>query len=164
MTERRATISLGWRPTGMPARRHDDFEEVPAESTPAQPQPERQVEQRGLESRMQNWAKWCTTWGGYPRDRVATAAFCDALEEAALGPKPSTGDRRKIDEDDAKAIERSLWQLTNLQRDILRLHYVWVRPWYSICHIVGIRARQQVFADRLACALVDLATVLDCGQ
>ncbi len=169
MTERRATITLGWRPSGTPARRADDFLEVPADPAPAPLRPAPPIEQRGLESRLQNWVRWCTTWGSYPRggDEDSVARACRIAYEAKYGPAPSASsgtERREIDEQDAIRIERSLWHLPNLQRDLVRLHYVRGRKWFEICHIVGIRARRPLFAEKLADALRQIADILDCGQ
>jgi DNA-directed RNA polymerase specialized sigma24 family protein len=134
-----------------------------------EPPPAPPIEQRGLESRMQNWVRWCTTWGCYPRggDEDSAARACRIAYEAKFGPAPSAGtsnERREIDEEDAMRIERSLWQLPNLQRDLLRLHYVRNRKWYEICHIVGMRARRPLFNEKLIAALATVACILDCEQ
>ncbi len=167
MTERR-TITLGWRSSGVRAQRVDDFQEESAAPAPVKALPTAPAEKRGLESRMQNWVRWCTTWGGYPRggDEDSAARACRMAYEAQFGPAPSSGggERREIDEQDAIRVERSLWQLPNLQRDLVRLHYVRGRAWFQICHIVGMRARRQLFDKTLTDALFKIATILDCRQ
>jgi DNA-directed RNA polymerase specialized sigma24 family protein len=117
---------------------------------------------------MQNWVRWCTTWGSYPRGGEDSAArACRIAYEAKFGPAPSAGtgaERREIDEQDAIRVERSLWQLPNLQRDVVRLHYVKGRKWFEICHIVGMRARRPLFDEKLAAALCAIAAILECEQ
>lgn len=124
------------------------------------------TERRDIESRMQNWVRWCTTWGGYPRgtSEDSAARACRIAYEEKHGPAPSgsaSEERRDIDEQDAMLIERSLWKLPNRQRDILRLHYVRRRAWYDICRIVGIAVRRRGFADRLAEAQAALQSVVE---
>lgn len=165
MTERRAKITLGWRPPGGPARRVDDFVEVAGDREPVQQQPECQEERRDIESRMQNWVRWCTTWGCYPRggDEDSAARAIRVAYEAKFGPAPSSAnaERREIDEKDAMLIERSLWQLPSVQREILRLHYVRRRAWYDICRIVGIAVRRRGFAERLAEAQAAIESLIE---
>lgn len=161
MTERRTTITRSWRaPT--PARRIDDFVEVAAEPEP-QPEPARQVERRAIESRMQNWVRWCSTWGCYPRgDEDSAARAIRIAYEAKFGcAGNASAERREIDEQDAMLIERSLWQLPPVQRDILRLHYVRRRAWFDICRIVGVRVSRRGFAERLAEAQAAIESLID---
>lgn len=163
MTDRRATITLGWR-TGTPARRVDDFLEVAADPEPVEEQPARQVERRDIESRMQNWVRWCSTWGCYPRggDEDSAARAIRLAYEAKFGCAASaSAERREINEADAMLIERSLWKLPSVQREILRLHYVRRREWFDICRIVGIAVRRKGFADRLAEAQAAIECIVD---
>lgn len=168
MTERRAIITRGWRPVGAPARRIDDCLEVPVDLAPVVEPPVR-VERRDMESRMENWVRWCSTWGGYPRggDEDSAARACRIAYEAKFGPAPTTGasvERREINEQDAMLIERSLWQLPPVQRDILRLHYVRRRAWFDICRIVGIAVRRHGFVGRLEEAQQSIAAIVEQGQ
>lgn len=166
MTERRAKITLGWRPAGAPARRHDDYLEVPVEPEPVDAQSARQVERRDIESRMQNWVRWCSTWGCYPRGDEDSAARAIRLAyEAKFGCAGSASkERREIDEQDAMLIERSLWKLPPVQREILRLHYVRRREWFDICRIVGVKVSRRGFADRLAEAQAAIAALVETEQ
>jgi hypothetical protein len=121
---------------------------------------------------MQNWVRWCSTWGCYPRGggEDSAARACRIAYEAKFGPAPSvstnssTDERREIDEQDAMRIERGLWKLPNLQRDILRLHYVRRREWFDICRMVGIAVRRRGFAEKLAASQAAIAHIMDCEQ
>ena len=150
MTERRATITRSWRPPA-PARRLDDFVEVAAEPE-QQPEPTRLVERRDIESRMQNWVRWCSTWGGYPRGNEDSAARAIRVAfEAKYGCTSSASEeRRQIDEQDAMLIESCWRKLPTVQREILKLHYVRRRAWFDICRIVGVKVSKRGFAERLA--------------
>lgn len=150
MTERRATISLGWRP-GLPTRREDDYREVPhfqpvnrPRSSPPPP------EQRAVDSRLVNWARWTTA----PMvSRVAasqTGAICDRLRRAAEGDQDNSQERRKIDEHDALLIERNLWKLRGTQRSLLRMHYVLNWRWPVIMRMINRPVKKATFEILLA--------------
>lgn len=113
------------------------------------------TERRDIASRLENWARWCATWGEFPRggDSCITAVICEnMLRNSKNYVAPAVPERRQIDEEDAKRIELGLRELTEVHREVLRLHYVYQRAWTNICHIVGIRARRKDFADVLQIA------------
>ncbi|WP_409266837.1 hypothetical protein [Massilia sp. BHUDP2] len=150
MTERRATITLSWRP-GMPTRREDDYREVTHFQPVNCPRPASAVqEQRAIESRLINWSRWTTA---PMHSRVAssqTGAICDRLRRAALGDQDSSDERRKIDENDALLIERNLWKLRGTQRSLLRMHYVNNWRWPVILRMLRQKVRKAHFDILLA--------------
>lgn len=127
MTERR-TITLNWRPAGEPARRRDDFAEVPY--TP--PLVTRATDARSTASarsdivpRLENWARWATSGEGPTAAACMTGAICETLRKAAEGIMPGQGaDLRSIDTNDALLIGRSMVRLSLDQRKLLGLYYV----------------------------------------
>lgn len=149
MTERRATITLSWRP-GMPTRRHDDFVETAADVRPILVEPPEAPDRRAIESRLINWSRWTTA---PMHSRVAssqTGAICDRLRRAALGDQDCSDERRKIDENDALLIERNLWKLRGTQRSLLRMHYVNNWRWPVILRMLRQKVRKAHFDILLA--------------
>lgn len=132
MTERRAVITLGWRPQGAPARRRDDFVEVANAPALAQQQPEPQVERRSIGRRLENWGMWANAApsrgsGG----NIMTAVICENMRRHAVGelhPPAPVNDR--IDVPDAERINASLARIAQEHRWILHWTYVvCAKPW-----------------------------------
>lgn len=129
MTDRRATITLNWRPAGQPARRVDDFAEVPytprlvtraTDNLPKQP-----CRQSDIAARLENWAKWAKSGEGPTAAACMTGAICETLRKAVEGIRPSeSADMRSIDSNDAVLIGRAMVRLTLDQRRLLGLYYV----------------------------------------
>lgn len=129
MTERRATITLNWRPAGEPARRIDDFAQVPYEP----PHPTRATDAanlppahgREIEPRLENWARWATSGEGPTAAACMTGAICETLRKAAQGITSTvdpTG--RGIDTHDAVLIGRAMVRIGLDHRRLLGLFYV----------------------------------------
>jgi hypothetical protein len=134
LTERRTTITLGWRP-GTPARRVDDFEEAPAEQVQAEAptQRARQVERRSIGRRLENWGAWANMdnrRGGSGSDCM-TGVICDAMRRHAagvIGPPAAVNDR--IDVSDAEMINLGITRITEEHRWVLHWTYVvCAKPW-----------------------------------
>lgn len=135
MTDRRTTISLNWRPSGAPARRHDDFAEAqsaPEQPTPA-PAPTRQVERRSIGRRLENWGMWANmgSRGGGGGADCMTGVICDSMRRNAVGelhPPAPVNDR--IDIPDAEAINRAITKIPEIHRWVLHWTYVvCAKPW-----------------------------------
>lgn len=134
MTERRATITLNWRPVGRPARRIDDFLEVVAAPVPAnkQPRPVRQVERRSIGRRLENWGAWANaspSRGG--SNNNMTAVICDNMRRHAVGElHPASPVNDRIDVADAEAINRAITKIPEIHRWVLHWTYVvCAKPW-----------------------------------
>jgi hypothetical protein len=138
LTDRRATLTLTWRPVGTHARRFDDFAEVPYDQplptrAPEAPEPDR----RDIGIRLENWARMVRP----DRERAIspTAAFCDRLKREALGDQSGVDDRRSLDEADAWLLESCMRNLPTPQRRMLWLCYVEMESPDSICRKLSIR-------------------------
>lgn len=150
MTERRTTITVGWRP-GRPTLRQDDYREVTHFQPVNRPRPAPPpLEQRAIESRLINWARWNTAAMGSRVAASQTGAICDRLRRAAEGDQDNSQERRKLDEADALLIERNLWKLRGAQRSLLRMHYVNGWKWAVICRVLGRRVSKATFEILLA--------------
>ena len=95
-------------------------------------------QRRDIGSRLENWARV------YRSTRTigvsATGAFCDRLEREANGEKP-TGDRRKVDEEDAHAIELAMRALSRRDRLMLRYCYIDQERPEAVCRKLSIAHR-----------------------
>ena len=162
MTERRTTITVGWRPA-RPTLRQDDYREVTHfqpvnRPRPAPPPPE----QRAIESRLINWARWTTAPMGSRVAASQTGAICDRLRRAAEGDQDNSQERRKLDEADALLIERNLWKLRGTQRSLLRMHFVLGWRWAAIMRLLGKPVKKATFEILLANA--QEAIELECNK
>ena len=96
------------------------------------------TERRDIGARLENWAR------AYRPTRTigvsATGAFCDHLEREANGEKPS-GDRRKLDEEDAHAIELAMRNLSRRDRLMLRYCYIDQSRPEEVCRKLSIAHR-----------------------
>jgi len=161
LTERRTTISLNWRPAGEPARRRDDFAEVPY----AQPQPQRRQDPAhpdvgDIDQRLKNWGRWANA--DYRRiNRTATAAFCDRLRREAGLHQDHSDERRRLDDDDAYRIELGLHLLRGTQKGILRMHYVDGRAWQAICRVLQFPVKRGLFDSLLVNAQIAIEFVVE---
>ncbi len=97
-------------------------------------------------TRLENWGRF------YRPNRTIgispTGAYCDQLEREANGEKPS-GERRKLDELDAAAIERNMRLVEPRQRMMLKLCYIDQADPNVVC-------RKMRIAHRPATIFVDL--------
>lgn len=103
-------------------------------------------ERRDIGARLENWARVYRpnrTIGVSP-----TGAYCDQLQREAEGEKPS-GERRKLDEADAAAIERNMRLLSYRDRVLLKLCYIDMAQPHEVCRKLSIAHRPAtVFVDR----------------
>jgi len=161
LTDRRTTISLNWRPAGVPARRYDDFAELPY----AHPAPHRQDDAAPpdtgeIDQRLKNWGRWANA--DYRRiNRTATAAFCDRLRREAGLHQVHSDERRRLDDDDAYRIERALDPLRGTQKAILRMHYVDGRAWQAIMRVLQFPVKRELFESLLVNAQVAIESVVE---
>ena len=124
MTDRRTTITRGWRPHGAPARRVDDFVEAQAEPARQVPQPVtvRQVDRRHIGSRLENWARLYHQMRGTEQPH----------------------DRRIFDQADAQLLERMMPALLTFQRCLLWWCYVKRETPEGACLMLGIANKPAV--------------------
>lgn len=114
-------------------------------------------ERRDIGARLENWGRVYRpgrTIGVSP-----TAAFCDELKRNALG-EGATGERRKVDEADADAIEHAMRHLKHRDRLLLKLCYIDQREPHVVCRVLSIPHRPPaafVAAFRAAQAAVEAA-------
>lgn len=128
MIEQRKTISLNWRPAGTPARRVDDFAEVPY-ATPAArvepPAPAPGPDRSRITQRLENWGRWAKSSEGPVAAASMTGAICESLRRAELGTASiAVPGERAIDSADAVLVGRGMVKLTLDHRRILGLLYV----------------------------------------
>jgi hypothetical protein len=97
-----------------------------------------EYERRDIGARLENWARVYRP--GRTIGVSATAAFCDQLKREALG-EGATGERRKVDEVDAHAIEQAMRHLTPRDRLMLKLCYIEQREPHIVCRRLGIAHR-----------------------
>lgn len=92
-------------------------------------------ERRDIGARLENWARVYRP--GRTIGVSATAAFCDQLKREALG-EGATGERRKVDEADAHAIEQAMRHVKHRDRLMLKLCYIEQREPHIVCRKLGI--------------------------
>lgn len=128
MIEQRKTISLNWRPAGMPARRVDDFAEVPYATAVARPLPQAPApgpDRSAITQRLENWGRWAKSSEGPVAAACMTGAICESLRRAELGTASTVMlGERAIDTADAVLVGRAMVRLNLDQRRILGLLYV----------------------------------------
>lgn len=136
---RREKLTLNWRPSGAPARRIDDFAEVPhlaVAAAPATVEPER----REIGARLENWARWATE-----TDRTiahsGTARMIDRAKREAGIVEERTGERRTIDENDALLIEQAMRGLETNHRMLLWWCYIRQAQADVVCRKMSIAHR-----------------------
>jgi hypothetical protein len=97
------------------------------------------TERRDIGSRLENWAR---VYQDRPRQGIsATAAFCDQLRREAEGDAAVSPERRRIDEADAHAIERSMRELETKHRLILWWCYIRQAQPEVVCRKLAIAHR-----------------------
>ena len=120
-------------------------------------------EKRDIGLRLENWGRVYRpgrTIGVSP-----TGAYCDQLEREANGEKAS-GERRKLDEADAAALERNMRLLSYKDRTLLKLCYVDQAQPHEVCRKLSIAHRPMtVFVDqfRRAQATIEALVSTDKG-
>ena len=139
MIERREKITLNWRPRGQPARRVDDFAEIPhlaVAPVPSAPEPER----REIGLRLENWARWATE-----TDRTigssGTAKMIDRAKREAGIVEERSGERRNVDEADALLLERAMRDLATDHRMLLWWCYIRQAQPEVVCRKLSIAHR-----------------------
>jgi hypothetical protein len=140
LTERRDTITRAWRLTGSPARRVADYAEmtiVPGAALVVEVPSENDRRARDIGLRLENWARWATA----PGQRIAssqTGAICDRLRRAEFGEEQVNGERRRVDEDDALMIERTMRHLSSQHRLLLWYCYIKQAQPGEVCRRMSI--------------------------
>lgn len=131
LIEQRKTISLNWRPVGTPARRVDDFAEVPYATAAVPPpapgcaRPAPVSDRSRITARLENWGRWAKSSEGPVAAACMTGAICESLRRAQLGTESiHVEGERAIDTADAVLVGRSMVKLILDQRRILGLLYV----------------------------------------
>ncbi|GEM_PF-1572329 len=161
MIERREKITLNWRPRGTPARRLDDFAEIPHLAIAPEPQPEPDTRDIGL--RLENWARWATTVnGGRVIHASQTGAICERLRREAEGDTSRTGERRHVDEADAMRIERAMRDLDTRNRMLLYWCYIRQAQPDVVCRKMSIAHKPAtVFVEQFRAAQRAVECLLD---
>lgn len=168
MIEQRKTITRNWRPHGAPARRIDDFAEVPCAPAPApapaaHSAPAPGVDRSGIANRLENWGRWAKSSEGPVAAACMTGAICESLRRAELGTASTVmPGERSIDTADAVLLGRAMVKLSLDQRRILGLLYVdgARKPYIAAL----VRFPTGDFEKRLAAAQDALANVLSLYQ
>lgn len=97
------------------------------------------TDRRDIGSRLENWAR---VYQDRPRQGIsATAAYCDQLRREAEGDASVSPERRKIDEQDAHAIERGMRELETKHRLILWWCYIRQAPPEKVCRVLSLAHR-----------------------
>lgn len=162
MTERRTTITRGWRAPGTPARRVDDFAELPHLAVAAMPPAPAQEERREIGARLENWARWATETD---RDigSSATAKMIDRAKREAGIVEPGTNERRAVDEADALRLELAMRHLTTQHRMLLWWCYIRQAQPEVVCRKMSIAHRPAtVFIDLFRAAQAAVENCLQC--
>jgi DNA-directed RNA polymerase specialized sigma24 family protein len=165
LIEQRKTITLNWRPAGTPARRVDDFAEVPYASAarPEPPAPAPGPDRSGITQRCENWGRWAKSSEGPVAAACMTGAICESLRRAELGTAPTVMlGERAIDTADAVLVGRAMVRLSLDQRRILGLLYVDGQRKGFIAALV--RFHPDDFDQRLAAAQDALSAALSVCQ
>lgn len=166
MIEQRKTITLNWRPAGTPARRIDDFAEVPYATAAARvelPAPAPGPDRSGITQRCENWGRWAKSSEGPVAAASMTGAICESLRRAELGTASTViPGERAIDTADAVLVGRAMVRLSLDQRRILGLLYVDGQRKGFIAALV--RFHPDDFEQRLAAAQDALSAALSVYQ
>lgn len=143
MTDRRTTISLIWRPTGAPARRYDDFDEVPAEAAPIQQKSACQVERRAIGRRLENWGQWANARGIVEASSNAAAIYENARRAGLVDQnRLSQTYAQHIDVADAERINTALTEIDARHLGVLQGTYVsCLKPW-AVAGACGFLTRE----------------------
>lgn len=130
MTNRRATITLTGIPAGARVPRLDDFVEIEPAAPAVCAVPGRSGEaparvQRDIVSRLENWARWCTSSESGIAAACMTGAICEALRKAQAGVLHGGSNiGPSIDTADAALVGRGMVRIDLNHRRLLGLHYV----------------------------------------
>jgi hypothetical protein len=163
MIERREKVTLNWRPRGQPARRVDDFAEIPHLAI-APVTPKVEPERREIGLRLENWARWATE-----TDRTigssGTAKMIDRAKREAGIVEERSGERRHIDEADALLLERAMRDLDTSHRMLLWWCYIRQAQPEVVCRKMNIAHRPAtVFIDQFRQAQGAVETLLNNGK
>lgn len=158
MTDRRATITRNWRPTGSPARRIDDTVEVlERPQVTAEQAPARQIERRSIGRRLENWGAWANmdpSRGGGGSSDSMTNAFCREMREyeRLFGKRkvidtdtrvsPPAEAVHRIDVLDAERINCAFPRLPEMHRAVLQWTYVVGAKSWAVAGACGFPSRE----------------------
>lgn len=163
MTERRQLITRQWRPAGEPARRADDFAEIPhlaITATPATPAARHQPDHREIGARLENWARWATE----SERQIGSSATAKMIDRAKLEAgivEPRTNERRAVDDADALLIERAMRHLTTQHRMLLWWCYIRQARPEVVCRKMSIQHKPAtVFIDLFRQAQTEVKAIL----
>lgn len=95
-------------------------------------------DRRDIGSRLENWARVYR-----PQRQIGvspTGKFCDQLQREAEGERPG-GERRKVDQVDAEAIEHAMRLLSWRDRNMLVLCYIEQKRPEAVCRVLGLSHR-----------------------
>lgn len=160
MTERRTTITRDWRASA-PARRHDDFLEVAAESPVVEQPPARLVERRSIGRRLENWGMWANLDSrGSRGGDCMTGVICESMRRHAVGelhPPAAVNDR--IDMVDAERINVGITKVDEAHRWVLHWTYVvCAKPW-AVAGACGFPSSE--YGARLAAAQLAIESIVN---
>jgi len=158
--ERRERITLGWRP-GTPARRVDDFAEVPHLAVAAKPAAPHEPERREIGARLENWARWATESERQIGSSTTAKMIDRAKREAGIVEQP-TGERRQVDDLDALRLERAMRHLSTQHRMLLWWCYIRQAQPEVVCRKMSIAHRPAtVFVDLFRQAQAAVEAILE---
>jgi hypothetical protein len=157
---RREKLTLNWRPRDQPARRVDDFAEIPhlaVTPAPAAVEPER----KEIGARLENWARWATE-NERKIGSSSTAKMIDRAKLAAGIVEERTGERRSVDEADALRLEQVMRDLETSHRLLLWWCYIRQAQPEVVCRKLSIQHRPAtVFVNLFRQAQAAVECLLD---
>lgn len=159
LIERREQITLKWRPAGTPARRIDDFAELPF-VPPAPPAPAQEPDTRDIGLRLENWARWATE-STRTIGVSGTAKMIDRAKREAGIVEEHSNERRQVDEADALRIERAMRGLDTRNRMLLYWCYIRQAQPDVVCRKMSIAHKPaSVFVEQFRAAQAAVETLL----
>lgn len=159
MIERREKLTLNWRPRGTPARRLDDFAEIPHLVIAPEPQPEPDTRDIGL--RLENWSRWATE-STREIGVSGTAKMIDRAKREAGIVEERSSERRQVDEADALRIERAMRDLDTRSRMLLYWCYIRQAQPDVVCRKMSIAHKPvTVFVEQFRAAQHAVECLLD---
>ncbi|GAB3416725.1 hypothetical protein NX774_12135 [Massilia agilis] len=106
-------------------------------------------QQKDIESRLQNWSRWCQVRTRPSDANSITGFICDRMRKAALGNVWSGHEvSDPVDEVDAVLLERTVVKLIPKQFLLLKMYYVTRLPADITCRRLRIRVRPSLHFDQ----------------